>query len=458
MVLPSREDPLVGRLSEVVGGRAGRRLLTGAPWWTPVRVLLVLVFVVSALGVVAKQHCRAEGWSRPDPDHYVHQCYSDIPLLYFSRGLDEGVVPYVDPVPADRAIEYPVLTGALMGLTAALVPAVADSRDRARWYFDVNVVLLAVFAAATVVATARTVPHRPWDGALVALAPGLLLAGSINWDLYAVGLTAYALLAWARLRPGWAGVFLGLAVATKFYPLLLLGPLVLLGLRTRRLGAVATTAGTALLTWLAVNVPVMVVNYENWVLFYRFSTERPAGFGSLWYALQLLGRPVPDVNTIALGSFVACCVAIAVLALAAPRRPRLASLAFLTVAAFLLTNKVYSPQYVLWLIPLAALARPRWRDFLIWQACEVVHFVGTWLYLVGVTAPDQANRALGDSGYVVAILVHMLGTLWLVGVVVRDVLVPARDPVRGDGSDDPGGGFFDGAPDGGRRRVAPAPT
>ncbi|OKJ25939.1 hypothetical protein AMK24_31495, partial [Streptomyces sp. CB02366] len=44
------------------------------------------------------------------------------------------------------------------------------------------------------------------------------------------------------------------------------------------------------------------------------------------------------------------CAGIAGLALSAARRPRFAQLAFLVVAAFVLTNKVYSPQYVRWLI------------------------------------------------------------------------------------------------------------
>ncbi len=40
---------------------------------------------------------------------------------------------------------------------------------------------------------------------------------------------------------------------------------------------------------------------------------------------------------------------------------RLAQLGFLVAAAFLLTNKVRSPQYSLWLVPLAVLALPRWK-------------------------------------------------------------------------------------------------
>jgi hypothetical protein len=246
-----------------------------------------------------------------------------------------------------------------------------------------------------------------------------------------------------------AGIWLGLAVAAKFYPLLLLGPLLLLCLRAGRLRAGLTTAGVALAAWLAVNLPVMVLAWDGWLRFYELSQERGAGYGSIWLSLDLAGGGVPAgrLNSVASGLFLLCCLGIAALALFAPRRPRFAQLAFLVVAAFLLTNKVYSPQYVVWLVPLAALALPRWRDFLIWQVAEVVHFGGTWLYLAGYTA-GRYDRALSADGYNVAVAAHVLGTLWVAVVVVRDVCWPRYDVVRRDGSDDPHGGVLDGAPDG----------
>ncbi len=130
------------------------------------------------------------------------------------------------------------------------------------------------------------------------------------------------------------------------------------------------------------------------------------------------------------------------------RRPRYAQVAFLVVAAFCLTNKVYSPQYVLWLIPLAALARPRWRDFLIWQTGEIVYFVAIWYFLQQYGTSD---KGLPEGWYVVAIVVHLVLTAYLAGMVVRDIVRPDRDPVRSDGvpehRDDPGGGVLDGATD-----------
>ena len=101
------------------------------------------------------------------------------------------------------------------------------------------------------------------------------------------------------------------------------------------------------------------------------------------------------------------------------------------MAGFLLVNKVYSPQYVLWLLPLAVLARPRLRDQMVWQASEVVYFVAVWWYLGGFLAP----AAGGDAGfYWLAIAAPDGGELYLVAIVVRDVLRPgttrSRRPVR----------------------------
>ena len=53
---------------------------------------------------------------------------------------------------------------------------------------------------------------------------------------------------------------------------------------------------------------------------------------------------------------------------------------------------------------------------------------------------------------------RIAATLWLMGLVVRDILRPWHDPVRADAvTDDPAGGVVDDADDTGRwwRSVAP---
>ena len=49
VVAPTHDDDVVRLGSEVIGGPLGRHALIGShPWWTPMRVLLVMVFVLSS--------------------------------------------------------------------------------------------------------------------------------------------------------------------------------------------------------------------------------------------------------------------------------------------------------------------------------------------------------------------------------------------------------------------------
>ena len=122
-------------------------------------------------------------------------------------------------------------------------------------------------------------------------------------------------------------------------------------------------------------------------------------------------------------------------------------LLFLTVLAFLLTNKVWSPQFSLWLVPLALLARPRWGPFLAWQAAEGVLLLTRYYFFISGSAP---GKGIGVEWFLTAVVVRDVLLLGFAALVVRDVLRPELDVVRRDGVDDPAGGVLDGAPD--RRR------
>ncbi|WP_372454212.1 glycosyltransferase family 87 protein [Streptomyces tardus] len=450
-VPPTAQDKVASAGSELIGGPLGRRALTGTNWWTPVRVVALVALGMFALGMVQKLPCYNGGWFFGQGAQYVSACYSDIPHLYTGRGFADGAVPYLDSITKYSGgmeyLEYPVLTGLFMQVAAWLTPGSENMVHAQQMYWLVNAGMLMACTALLVVCVARVHRRRPWDALLVALAPAFALTATINWDLLAVSLTAAAMLAWSRNRPVLFGVLLGLATAAKLYPVLLLGPLLLLCWRAgkfRDFGlALAGTAGA----WLATNVPVMLVAWDGWSKFYSFSQERPVDFGSIWLIIsQRTGDPLENANTYGTVLMLVGCAGIALLALTAPRRPRFAQLALLVVALFILTNKVYSPQYVLWLIPLAALARPRWRDFLIWQTCEVLYFLGIWYYLLYNHGGDN-NHGLTPEAYHLAIAAHILGTLYLCGAVVMDAMRPERDCVRWDGSDDPSGGVLDHTPD-----------
>jgi uncharacterized membrane protein len=423
-----------------------------------VTALVIASLAGSSLGFLNKAACRAGAWNYGAEQFQAH-CYTDIYPLYFGEGLSRGQIPYLD-----HPVEYPVLIGAAMQAAGFAVHWITNPLIRGREFFDVTVAGLTVCALIGVLATAFLAGRtRRWTALLVALSPALILGSFINWDLIAMALTALAMVAWAAKRGVASGILFGLAIATKFYPIVLLGALFLLCLRAGKLREFRTTLLSAAVAWLVVNVPVAALNFTGWERFYQLSSSRGADWGCIWYFFEVERWPgvnnlsVSQLNLVTLALFVVAAGAITVLTLAAPRRPRLPQVFFLILASFLLVNKVWSPQYVIWLVPLVVLARPRLWSYLLWQVAEVGYFFAIWAYLITVSAPGTAG-GIGSGLYFAALLARFGTVALLCGLVVADILRPGRDVVRADGEDDPAGGVLDGAPDVVVLRPAPVPA
>lgn len=434
---PSRDDPMVRAASEWIGGPYGvHGQRARSSWWTPLRIALAVASVVFTFGFVLDQPCHDDGWSsRLDEGTWTAMCYSDVAFAYRESGLAEDGLAY-----RDFAFDYPVLTGAVMEVSAAAARGVqrtvdsgADTIVESVRFFEITSLLLGLAALVVVISAARTVPRRPWDALIVAASPLLLLSATINWDLLAVALTSIAMLAWAKQRPVVAGISLGLAMSAQLYPALLLVALLLVALRdeSRRaaLRAFVLTSIAAAMTWSAVNLPFALWAPAGWRTYFTAYAERDLDIGSTWYALQLLQKEaIPiDANALLVMGGILIVALLTALALLAPEQPRLAQLAFLAVAGFVLINKAWAPQHALWLLPLAVLARPRWRDILVWQLAEVVYFVVVWRYVGGLFVTDIA---IPTEYSAFATVLRAVALLWLAGLVVRDVLRPEQDPVR----------------------------
>jgi uncharacterized membrane protein len=462
---PAHSDAFIRGLSESIGGPLGEhavrspaRMPGGSKFWTPMRIVLALVCATLALSWVQKSPCSDGQWT--DLKQYKYFCYTDVLALYYAEHLSDGAIPY-----KDHAVEYPVVTGIFMGLIGlpihALGPSVPGGNEGQAFY-DVNALALAAFGVAACGAILAVRRRRPWDAALFAVAPALFFSATVNWDLLCVGLTALGMAAWAKRHPALAGLLLGLAIGAKFYPLLIIGPMILLAVRTKRFIDLGVTVAGAVSAWAVVNGPIAILWPASWSTFFRFNSDRGIDWGTLWY----IGAHFPrgggqygfdffrnldadpkhsTLNTLYLLLFVFACIAIAALIFLAPRRPRLGQVAFLVVAMFLIVGKVWSQQYVLWLIPLAVLARPRWGAFLAWQAAEVLYFLSFYGELMGASG----KPVFPEGVFVLASMLRLATLAILVGYVVRDILVPERDVVRHTYADDPDGGVFDGAPDSG---------
>jgi len=406
-------------------------------------VLLAVFTVVFGLGLAQKYPCGHANWA--NTVDYSKMCYSDVPPLYTGRGFAEHQWPYSDDQGRYSAMEYPVLISYFAWVASeitSLVPSGPSDAVRATtpadalWglpgmnkevntYFLITALLLFGCGLGAVFFLAGASPGRPWDAMAFAASPMLVLAGLVNWDLLAVMFTAGALWAWARGRPLLAGVMVGLGVATKLYPLFLLGAFLIDAVRRRRIDRVATAAVAAGGAWFLVNAPALTTGPERWKVFWSFNSDRGADLGSLWLVLAQHGHTASPhtINVVSGVVFVAACAGILALGLRSWRRPEVAQIAFLVVAAFLIVNKVYSPQYVLWLLPLAVLARPRWRDLLIWQTCELLYFGAVWMDLGGWLNTSSETH----TPYQLAIVIRVLGELYLMAVVVRDIWLAVPD-------------------------------
>lgn len=507
VAVPTHDDPFVRATSNAFGGPVGRHARLGERrWWLPIRLLILFAVIGSTLGWVEKSSCATHGYTHEY--QYTRLCYTDVLALWYDEHLNEGRIPIVQnetPTPdangvvSHKYVEYPVGIGVLMAAAMypvrAFVPSGPSASQRAdidrfaqdkargydkgtsaqsdqyaidqylankatteyqsrqaRYFFDLTALYLVICAVFVVVLTGLAAGRRRiWDAAMIGLSPVLVLNGMVNWDLAAVALTAGAIFAWSRRRSKLAGALLGLAVATKFYPIFLLVPYLALCLRAGQLRSWLKLFATAVVTWLIVDVPFMIVSPAGFWRFYTFNKERGTEYNSLFYAWEYFVRQQRPLSTGVLNGFsdfllLMALAAIFVLILLLRRRPRIGQVAFLTALAFVLTNKVYSPQYALWLLPFVVLARPRWRYFLVWQLSEIVLMVTLYAHLVFADKSGAKGIAYGWF-FGLGLLPRDLILLGLAGLVIYEMVHPEADVVRAGGVDDPAGGVLDGAPD-----------
>ncbi|PRZ41501.1 putative membrane protein [Antricoccus suffuscus] len=463
-MIPTWEDPVARAASTIIGGPWGKHAEVGkARFFTPLRILLAFATLTLLFAWVKERPCAYDPWT--NNTQLTHMCYSDVAALWHTDGLDANATPYFDYNPGEHpadpsnpsypgAVQAPVLTGAVMYIAnaiAAPVNALSGSIfDKGRalsgyeGYFVVACLFLGLCYYASVWATAKTAGRRVWDAALVALSPLVFVQAFTDWTLFAVALTSVAVMLWVRRRSRLAGLFFGLAISAAIYPIVLLIALALLAWRTGSWRPALRAIGVAIVTWLVVNVPVMLGAWDGWRLAYAGGWGRDANPASLWDMAQralssedqFAYRPLLRAGTldilviVSLGVLV---VAIGWLVLTAPTAPTFAQVAFLLVAAYLLTSKDWSAQYSLYLLPLAALALPDWRALIPWQVTEAVVWLMTMLWLiqrninaqnVDLAAHNKTTRLLSGVDYPwlgFALVVRAAAVIVLAVLVIRSI-------------------------------------
>jgi uncharacterized membrane protein len=391
------------------------------------KIGLGLVFACLAatltLGLAVKAPCASGDWS--DGKQYTRFCYSDVVPLLGTQQLAGGRLPYLDPCDPDapgECDEYPVLSMWTMRLAAWV------SGGNVGAFFYANAVILTVAAFATALFLYLMVGAR---ALYFALAPTLLVYGYMNWDLLAVAFATGATLLYLRRRDLGAGILLGLGAAAKVYPALLLAPFVAGRFRAREPLRGSHLLWGAAGAWAAVNAPFALAAPTEWWEFFRFNAARPADWDSAWFiACHRLSGDLSSCGNTRMVNILSGILFVGLVALVwrwkLARDPGFArwTLGLPILIVFLLTNKVYSPQYGLWLLPWFALALPDVRLFAAFQATDVAVFVTRFSWFGRLS--DLGGLPIG--AFEIAVLVR---TAILVVCVVAWIRRREAAPVAG---------------------------
>ena len=390
------------------------------------QIALIVTLVASVLSFGKFNHCRSSGWGSPDV--YIHMCYSDISALYGAREINTDQWPYAS---SDNSVEYPVLTGVVMWATGLLI----DDPNGYRPYFDLNILLIALLLFASVFILWRLKPEYV---ALFPIAPAVFGSLFINWDIYAVLFALLSLYFYKVQKLDLSALFMGVAISTKFYPGVILFGIALIFWNQKEITKLIRYLLVTFLSWVVINLPIALTNFDGWWRFFKLNIDRDSDLGSIWYAAALLKWPQPNVNNVTIILFLIALMAIGVFYFAVAQSrsdfANLATVAFLTVAAFVTISKVYSPQYILWLTPLAVLAMTKKttkdderKAFWIWQGTEALYHFGIWQYLASYTG---AKFGITETFYASIILIRIAGLAWFSSALIRTALAERSTATR----------------------------
>ncbi len=368
--------------------------------------IFALAILASLISFAKFSHCESTIWGTPD--QYIHACYSDLPSLFGERGMVNNEWPYASD---SKAVEYPVITGLVMYATSFLAHSPVS-------YFNLNVIFLALLFIGIVLLIKRIKPEFAY---LVPVAPAMIASLYINWDLWAIATMLLAIYWFDQRKYQLSAIAISISISTKFLSAFLLLPIAFILWRQNKVKALIKYLLTTSLIWIAINAPIALTTPTGWWRFYKLNMERQADWGSLWLALSQLGIKLTNLNYLSILVLLIGFTSFVIFLFELKATPTLASVSFIVLAVVMIASKVYSPQYILWLTPLAAIAihKKDLHAFWIWQIAETMYHIAIWQHLALVTG---AHFGLPSGGYAILTLIRIAATAYLVLVLVLRAL------------------------------------
>jgi len=286
-------------------------------------------------------------------------------------------------------------------------------------YFNFNALLLALLFIFVIFIVRKIQPEFTY---LVPVAPAMIASLYINWDLWAIATMMLAIYWFDRKAYLYSSIALAVSISTKFLPVFLLLPIIFILWRSNQIREMVKYAASTVAIWLAINLPFALTTPTGWWRFYKLNLSREADWGSLWLAFSQLGLGLANLNYLAILLLLIGLTSFVIFLFEVKNTPTLASVAFIVLAIVMVASKVYSPQYVLWLTPLAVIALTHKKDlhaFWIWQIAETMYHVAIWQHLALFTG---AAFGLQEGGYATITLIRIAATIYLAWTLIKRAL------------------------------------
>ena len=320
-------------------------------------------------------------------------------------------------------VEYPALTGLIMWLLSFLVsPSDTAIFDYYRITASFQIALLASSAYLIYKLVGKKYAFY------FILAPAVLYSLNRNWDIWAIAAMLLAIYLFEKKKFQLSAILLAVSIATKFFPIVLMLPILIIFLRNKQLKLFIRYALTTTAAWVVINLPFVLINYEGWAYFYKFSAERGLGSASFFEITSIV---VPSITFSSIHFYVLNILALVVVTIYFAKLksvPTLAATSFFVMFGFILFNKQYSMQYVIWLSALAVLTfsylKREHRElltyvYILWQSLELAFQYSFFQKILTstyentptpmtITVSNTAYGYVGVARYIVAVIFALL--------------------------------------------------
>jgi uncharacterized membrane protein len=354
---------------------------------------------------------------------------SDIGNFYTFHFLDgQNQWPFSEKILAggtkvQHPVEYPALTGLVMWLISFLVtPTPTVYVDYYRITAAFQIVLLAISAYLILRIAGKKY------GFYFVLAPAVLYSLNRNWDIWAIVAMLLAIHFFEKRKFQISAILLAVSIATKFFPIVLMLPIMIIFLRNKQFKFFIKYAFMTAASWALINLPFVLINYEGWAYFYKFSAERGLGSASFFEITNII---LPSITFGSIHLYVLNILALVVVTtyfIKLKSVPTLAATSFFVMFGFILFNKQYSMQYVIWLSALAVLTfsylKREHKELLIyvyilWQMLELAFQYAFFQKILTstyantptpmtITVSNTAYAYVGVARYILAVIFALL--------------------------------------------------